>query len=251
MTNNYVMLNNVEHQNFKVITERSAHYGDDVDFALTFPLEFRNIQSCYPIFFRKDANTGQFSPIALFGFQPRENLYLGDAGWDAHYIPLMVRRHPFLIGFQQVRDEGDTKKAVVSIDMNSPRVNESEGEALFLEHGGISEYLTSITEMLETIRLASEMSTGFVDALLELDLIESVTMRVELKDKSNNELLGYYTINEEKLQQLDGEALGKLHANHHLESIFMIIASMSNFRTLVQKKNDQLPGVRPAPSAAQ
>ena len=250
MTNNYVMLNNVEHQNLKVITERSARYGDDIDFALTFPLEFRNIQSCYPIFFRKDANTGQFSPIALFGFQPRENLYLSDAGWDAHYIPLMIRRHPFLIGFQQVRDEGDTKKAVVSIDLNSPRVNESEGQALFLEHGGISEYLTSITEMLETIRLASEMSTGFVDALLELDLIESVTMQVELEDKSKNELLGYYTINEEKLQQLDGEALGKLHANHHLESIFLIIASMSNFRTLVQKKNDQLPGVRPAPSAA-
>ena len=45
MTNNYVMLNNVEHQNLKVITERSARYGDDIDFALTFPLEFRNIQS--------------------------------------------------------------------------------------------------------------------------------------------------------------------------------------------------------------
>ena len=241
MTNKYVMLNNVEHQNLKVITDRSARYGDDVNFALTFPLEFRNIQSCYPIFFRKDANTGQFSPIALFGFQPGENLYLTEAGWDAHYIPLMIRRHPFLIGFQQVRDEGDSRQPVVSIDLNSPRVNESEGEALFLEHGGTSEYLTSIIEMLETIRLASDMSAGFVNALLELELIESVTMQVELKDKSKHELLGYYTINEDRLQQLDGEALGKLHANNYLESVFMIIASLSNFRTLVQKKNDQLP----------
>jgi len=240
MENNYVLLNNVEHQNVKVITERAARYGDDVNFALTFPLEFRNIQSCYPIFIRKDANTGQFSPIVLFGFEPRENLYLTDAGWDAHYVPLMIRRHPFLIGFQQVQGEGDTKQAIVSIDMNSPRVNESEGEALFLEHGGVSDYLSSMMEMLETIRLANDMNAGFIDALLELDLIESVTMQVELKDRSKHELLGYYTINEEKLQELDGEALGMLHSKNYLESIFMILSSLSNFRTLVQKRNDRL-----------
>lgn len=238
--NNYVLLNNVEHQNVKVITDRSARYGDDVNFVPTFPLEFRNIQSCYPIFFRKDANTGKFSPIVLFGFEPRENLYLNEQGWDAHYIPLMIRRHPFLIGFQQVQDQGDTKQAVVSIDMNSPRVNESEGEALFLEHGGVSEYLTSVTEMLETIQLANEMNDGFVDTLLQLDLIESFTLQVELKDGSKHELLGYYTINEEKLRELDGETLGSLHSQNYLESIFMMLASLSSFRTLVEKKNDQL-----------
>lgn len=240
MANNYVLLNNVEHQNIRVITDRGARFGDDVNFALTFPLEFRNIQSCYPIFFRKDSNTGKFSPVVLFGFEPRENLYLNDQGWDAHYIPLMVRRHPFVIGFQQVQDQGDTKKAVVSIDMNSPRVNESKGEALFLEHGGTSDYLASITEMLETIQLANEMNEGFVGALLESDLIESFTLQVELKDGSKHELLGYYTINEEKLQQLDSETLGILHSQNYLESIFMMLASLSSFRTLVEKKNDQL-----------
>ena len=240
MSNNYVLLNNVEHHNLKVITERSARYGDDVNFALTFPVEFRHIQSCYPIFFRKDANTGQFAPIALLGFQPRENLYLTEDGWDAHYIPLMIRRHPFIIGFQQVQGEGDTKSAIVSIDLNSPRVNEDEGEPLFLEHGGVSDYLSSTTEMLETIRLADEMNAGFVETLLELDLLESVTMQVELKNGSKNELLGYYTINEEKLQHLDGEALGKLHSKYYLESIYMILASLACFRTLIEKKNEQL-----------
>ncbi len=238
MNNDFALLNNVEHQNLKVITERSARYGDDVQFALTFPLEFRQIQSCYPIFFRKDTNTGQLSPIALFGFQPRENLYLTDEGWDAPYIPLMIRRHPFVIGLQQVQDEGDTQREIVSIDMNSPRVNENEGEALFLPHGGISDYLSSVTEMLETIRLASEMNEPFIDTLIELDLIESVTMQIELKDRSKNELLGYYTINEERLHELDGETLGRLHKEHYLESIYMILASLTCFRTLVEKKNE-------------
>ena len=240
MTNKYVLLNNVEHQNLKVITERSARYGDDVNFVLTFPLEFRNIQACYPIFIKKDANTGQFAPVALFGFEAGENLFLSDDGWSTHYIPLRIRRHPFLIGFQQVQGEGDTSRAVVSIDINSPRVSETEGEALFLAHGGVSDYMTSMTEMLETIRLASDMNEGFTDALVKLDLIEAVTMQVELKNGSKHELIGYYTINEEKLQQLDGEALGKLNGENYLESIYMILASMSRFRTLVEKKNERI-----------
>jgi len=240
MANKHVLLNNVDHHNIKIITERSARYGDDVSFVMTFPLEFRRIQSCYPIFFRKDANTGNFSPIALFGFEPRENLYLSDDGWDAQYVPLMIQRQPFLIGLQRVEGEGDATKPVVSIDINSPRVNESEGEALFLEHGGTSDYLAAMTELLETIRLADEMNTDFVDALLKLDLIEAVTMQVELKDGSKHEMLGYYTINEEKLDALDSETLGELHGHHYLDSIYMILASLSCFRTLVQKKNDQL-----------
>ncbi len=237
--NNYVLLNNVEHHALRVITDRSARYGDDVNFAPTFPLEFRHIQSCYPIFFRKDSNTGRFAPIALFGFQPKENLYLSEAGWDAHYVPLMIRRHPFVIGMQEQQDQSE-KQPVVSIDINSPRVSETEGERLFLAHGGTSEYLASVIEMLETLRLASEMNDGFIDALLESDLIESVTMRVELKNQSKHELLGYYTINEDKLSALDDQALGRLHRDHYLESIYMIIASMGCFRRLVEKKNAEL-----------
>lgn len=237
MANKFVLLNNVDHQKLKVITAHGAQYGDDVQFAMTFPVEFRQIQACYPIFFRKDANTGEFAPVALFGFQPKENLFLDNNGWDAPYVPLMIRRHPFVIGSQA--REGDEEQSVVSLDMNSPRVSETEGEPLFLEHGGLSAYLSSVTEMLETLRLADEMSKRFVNTLLELDLIEAVTMQVELNDGSQHELVGYYTINEEKLHAIKGKPLEMLHREHYLESIYMILASMTSFRTLVEKKNQQ------------
>lgn len=240
MANNFVLLNNVDHQNLKVITERSAKYGDNVHYALTFPLEFRQVQSCYPIFFKKDASTGQFSPIALFGFREQENLFLDEDGWNASYIPLMIRRQPFVIGMQAVDAEGDTKQPVVSLDINSPRVSESEGEALFLKHGGVSDFLSSVTEMLETIRLADAMNRNFVDKLLELDLLESVTMQIELDEGSKHELLGYYTVNEDKLHNLDAGSLHKLHQERFLESIYMILASMTCFRTLIEKKNERV-----------
>lgn len=49
----HVLLNNVIHKDLKVVTERSEKYGDSVMFTPTFPLEFRNVQSTYPIFFQK------------------------------------------------------------------------------------------------------------------------------------------------------------------------------------------------------
>ena len=42
---------------------------------------------------------------------------------------------------------------------------------------------------------------------------------------------------EDKLQQLDGDALGALHADGHLMPIFMAVASLSNLSELVERKN--------------
>lgn len=237
---NYEMLNNVAHQNVRVITERSAKYGDNVHLVMTFPFEFRRIQHHYPIFFQKDSETGKFSPIALFGFEQNENLFLNDAGWDASYVPLMIRRHPFLIGYQKAQNESGPEQSVVSIDMSSPRISETDGEALFLPHGGTSEYLASMIETLEDLKVGNEMNDRFVDALLELDLIESVSMEVELNDGSKRQLIGLYTIDEERLETLGGEELEKLHRRQFLQPVFMILASLSSFRTLIDKRNERL-----------
>jgi len=127
---NHVLLNNVDHKDLKVITTRSAKFGDDVMWALTFAAEFRSIQAHYPIFFRKDSQSGKFRAVAMFGFEDRENLFLADDGWDVPYLPLTIERQPFLIGFQQApeSDSGE-RAAVIHVDMDSPRVSRSEGEA--------------------------------------------------------------------------------------------------------------------------
>jgi hypothetical protein len=237
---NYELLNNIDHKNVKVITERSARYGDNVHFVMTFPTEFRRLQSSYPIFFQKDANTGKFFPLALLGFEEGENLFLGENGWEANYVPLMIQRNPFLIGYQEDSGAPEGKRPVVSIDMDSPRISESEGEAIFLPHGGTSEFLTVMTEVLEDIQVGHQMNEVFIDALLEHKLIESVSMEIELNDGSKRQLLGLYTINEERLDQLDGEALGKLQKLGFLLPVYMALASLSSFRTLIDKRNEKL-----------
>ena len=237
---NFVVLDPEEHANVKIITERSADYGDNVKYAMTFPFEFRNIQSCYPILFQKDATSGKFFPLALFGFEDNENLFLTDSGWDAPYVPIMIRRQPFLIGFQEDADNPGAKKAIVSIDVDNPRVNESQGEELFPPQGGTSEFLQKVMGNLELIHQANVHSEKFINALIEHDLLESFTLEIKLNDGSGNQLIGFYTINEDSVRQLSGVALGSLNEQGFLQPIFMAIASLSNLQTLIQLKNATL-----------
>jgi hypothetical protein len=240
MANN-VLINSIDHKNVKVITERSKQYGDNLWYSLTFPSEFRSVQAYYPIFFNKDADTGQFFSVALFGFQDQENLFLTEDKWDASYIPLSVARQPFLIGIQKVNEDGEEKEQrVLHIDMDHPRVNQEQGEALFLEFGGNTPYLDTCADMLEIMHHGIVDSKIFVDQLIAHDLLEPFTLDVELNDKTKHQMVGFYIINEEKLSELDNETLATLHARGHLQAIYMAIASQSNIRGLLNRKNKQL-----------
>ena len=224
-----VLLNNIDHKGLRVITARSAAYGDDVKFALTFAAEFRNIQAHYPIVFHKTAD-GKFQAIALLGFQDKENLFLGPDGWDAPYVPLTIERQPFLIGFRD-------REPLVHIDLASPRVSRTEGEALFREYGGSSDFLERMSSVLLTIHQGLEAVPAFIDSLLQHDLLESFVLDVELNDRSQHRLTGFYTINEERLGTLDAGTLERMHKAGHLQAIYMAIASLSHFRDLIERRN--------------
>jgi hypothetical protein len=234
---NHAPLNNVDHKNLRVVTTRGAAYGDAVMSALTFPAEFRDLQACYPIVFAQDGN-GSYDAIALLGFEQGENLFLGPNGWDAPAIPLTVERQPFMIG------RGD--ELAVHIDLDSPRVRDGgiEGEALFLTYGGTSEYLERISSVLRTIHDGLAASRAFVAALVELELIESFVLDVELDDGSQNRLAGFYTINEDRLAQLSAEHLAALHGKGYLQAIYMAVASLAQFRALIQRKNQDYGSLR-------
>jgi hypothetical protein len=234
---NFVILSPSAHKHIKVITEHGEAYGDNVKFAVTYPLEFRNIQSSYPIFFSKSSETGEFFPIALLGFEDGENLFLSDSGWDATYIPMMMKRQPFLIGYQASSEDEQGKKPVVSIDMDSPRVSEDQGQMLFDENDLPTDFLKSMMSNLEALHLGYEHNKGFVSALTAVDLLEPFTLEITLDNGSNNQLLGFYTINEQKLLELDGETLGELNAKGYLQPIYMAVASYARIRALIDKKN--------------
>jgi hypothetical protein len=222
----HVLLSNVEHRDLRVITRRAAALGDDVMATLTFPSEFRNVQAHYPIVFAK-APDGTFSPLALFGFKEKQNLFLTENGWDASYVPMMIERQPFFIG--RARDE-----KVIHIDIESPRVSRTEGEPLFREQGGNSDFLERAGSLLVTIERGVAQTPAFVAALTEHQLLESFVIDVEIGG-AQHRMAGFHTVQEERLAKLGPEALGRLHGQGYLQAIFMVVASLSNFRDLVER----------------
>ena len=226
---NHAMLNNVAHKDMHIITDRAARFGDNVMSALTFPGEFRDLQAHYPIVFRTSAD-GSFDALALFGFQEGENLFIGPQGWDAAYVPLAIQRQPFLIG-------SNGEELMVHVDLDSPRVNHSEGEAVFKPHGGTTEYLEGINSTLLALHNGMQQQRAFAAALQRYELLESFVFDIELNDGSQNRLAGFYMIHEERLSALSGAALEALHREGFLGTIYMQIASMSNFRALIERKN--------------
>jgi hypothetical protein len=238
---NHVLLNNIEHKDLKINTERTAEMGDNVWFAQTFPMEFRNAQAHYPILFQKDSDTGQFMPVALFGFENGDNLFLKDGKWDANYIPLAIQRLPFYIGFQHIENNGVIEKQrVITLDVDSPKVNKEKGADLFLPYGGNSDYLENIADILETLHNGIQQNEAFIAALVNLDLLEAVTLDIELTNGSKHQLIGFYTINEDNLNALTPDNIVALQQAGFIEAIYMVIASQMHIHDLVARKNAKL-----------
>ena len=231
---NFQILNSIDHKDLRVIDQPGAEYGDAIHCCPAYTFEFRALQADFPVLFT-DTTTDGLLPVALMGFEPGENLLLDGASWRASSRPAFLRKGPFLIG-QHTTDEAEDVR-LLSIDMEHARVStHDEGEPLFQPLGGRTEYLESIADLLEHIYYAAEETKQFVAALKALDLIESVTLDISLRDGSQNQLLGFSTVNEEAVKTLSPSALGELSKAGQLMPLFMMLASLGNLRKLIDLK---------------
>lgn len=231
---NHVLLNSEEHRTLRIRPTRGADLGDAVMSCLIVPSEFRRVQNAYPILFRLTPQRDRFQALAMFGFEPGENLFLDGDRWDARYRPLAMEIQPFLIG-HPATPGGDKQ---VHLDLDSPRIAPGgEGVRVFDDLGRATPYLETLAAQLGELDAGWQASEGFFAALARHELLEPLTLEITLPDGSINRLVGYHGIAEERLQQLDASALGELHADGHLLAVFMALASLANVSELIDRKS--------------
>lgn len=236
----HALLDNVRHKDLRIRPGYGKDLGFEVNVTRAFPLEFTQLQMEYPIVLMRDRESGHFVPAVVLGLEEKENLYLSDEGWDARYVPLTIQRQPFLIGFQESIEGGVPQRTpVVHIDLDHPKVSREDGEPLFLEHGGEAPLLERVGSILKAIHEGNEAIATFSKLLTGLDLVESSTLEFVLDNGEKYTLAGLHIINEERLRELNGDALEALHRKGHLQHLFMMLASMPNFRKLVDRKNQR------------
>lgn len=225
------------HRDLRVRADAGADLGDAVMATLTVPSEFRQVQAHYPILFRREGAQDAFIAMALFGFEPGENLFLTADGWDVRYRPLSVAIQPFLIG----RPANGDGPGQVHIDLDHGRIaSGGDGVRLFDIDGNATPYLEDIAEKLGALDEGYRASGDFFAALRDHDLLEPFTLEVTLDDGAVNSLVGFHIIDEAKLRALDADTLGALHAAGHLMPMFMALASLSQLAPLIARKNHRL-----------
>jgi hypothetical protein len=204
--------------------------------ALVVPSEFEPLQREYPILFRRDAQGG-FQSVAILGLDRGENLFLRDGEWITRYVPATLRRGPLFLG---VGDEEQPGDAAILIDLDDPRVSESEGEPLFLPHGGAAPFLQQAAEALHTVHEGLELSRAMFAVFAELDLIQPVEINVEIGDGTRYRLPDFLTIGADRFAALSGAELERLNRAGFLAAAVHARSSLANIERLIELKTDKL-----------
>jgi hypothetical protein len=217
----------------RIHTQRSAALGDARQFVLALPAEFRQLQSHFPIVFQHVEGDVGFQPVVLFGLEEGHNVFATESGWDAPVVPMALQREPFLIG----RAADDSLQ--LHIDLDSPRIVRPEegevGTALFMPHGGFSEYLDHVVQLMESLHGHAQQLPAFIAALKQHQLLEPVVLDIQKLTGELGRLTGLFTINEERLAALPGEALQTLAREGYLLPIYMQIASLAQLPMLAEQ----------------
>lgn len=229
-----------KHQNLRVLTQRGAKYGENIPFVPVVVGELRNLALNYPICLMSTGESTRLRPYAILGFEPGENLFLNDDFWDASYVPLHVTRQPFMVGFPDGNEDATPDNAVMMIDMDSPRVQEAEGEALFDEDGAHTPYLQAIGESLGQLISAEQATRTFVDELQAAGLTKPAELSITLRNGEEQGFEGLFSINEKKLAELRGAELETLHKRGLLHASYLLLTSIGNMQKLVHKKSDRM-----------
>ena len=238
MTNQAVVLNNVDHKDLRIDARHRARYGDSVNRATAFTTEFVELHKEYPILLHRDPESGGFAAHVILGFDRDENLFLGEDEWLGNYVPAILARGPFMIGLQQQETGGDAhNELIIHIDMDNPRVGADDGQAVFLPHGGDSPYLEKIMRTLRVIHQGAFLDKIFFSSMESMDLLEPVSIEITLSNIEQVNFHNYYTINEKRLSDLDGASLEKLNKQGVLGLAFFVLSSLGNFHRLIALKN--------------
>jgi hypothetical protein len=221
-----VPLSKETHRSLKVDARASAAYGDNLRFAHVIIKEFPLLIVHYPILFSKDMNTGEFYCGAMLGFDEGENLFLDEWRDLEFYRPLGLQRVPFYAHGPDV-----------AIDLDHPRVGVAEGVALFTDVGEPSRYLQRILWAFQDLSTGIAGTRAFIARLLELRLIEPISVEAEFDDGTTRDCAGLYSVNQETLRALPDQTIVELYRRGYLGLVHLMIASLKHFPVLARKKN--------------
>ncbi len=197
--------------------------------------EFAAAAVCCPIFFAKNADTGEFYAGALFGFEDDAPLTGGEADQIDPFVSLDRRRAGFYIA-------GDH----IAIDEANSRFSRTEGEPLFQSDSSPAPALRAIQSVLTQLHNGKRETETFIRAMMDLRLIEPIDISLSFDDGQKLSLQGLYTIGLDGLAELDDDTVVSLFRAGHLQLAYTVALSARQLPVMAARHNSRLsrPGKR-------
>lgn len=232
------ILNNVDHKDLKVATRPDRRYGDYANCVAVLTTEYSDLHKQFPLLIHKSAESGELATHAILGLERDENLFIADGEWQTHYVPAMMARGPFSLGYKRGSDgSGEPADILIMVDEEDPRLAADDGESVFLEFGGETAYLEYIKKVLRSIQTGMQVDKAFFGLVEEMGLLVPASIRIALTSELAVDFKGYHTIDREKLAGLDADSLHKLNVSGVLGLLFFLISSLDNFEKMIELKN--------------
>jgi hypothetical protein len=226
-------LSSEAHANFKVRqSDRAPFLAGQHAVPVTVD-EFTMVQRHMPIVFTVgDAPV----PIALMGMNEGVNVFIGDDGAlieQSLYIPAYIRRYPYMLA----RLTPDAQELSLCFDPTTDTIGAFEdGEPMF-ENGQPSELVRNILAFNESFEQAGARTASFMTELQELGLLMDGEITIQPEGAEQPFIYrGFQMVNEEKLNDLRGDQLRKIHKNGMLPLLYAHLFSLSLMRDIFARQ---------------
>lgn len=182
----------------------------------------------FPICLAKEAATGRFNLITLFGLVEPRNLYWLNDKWQATYLPEATTTAPFLLA--------PNSEHGLAIDEDGVITN-NDGMQLFGTDGRPTELVKNISVRLKRITDDIADAQHMVDRFAERKLIRPLQLIMRQADGHEHQIDGLYSLGTEALAALDDDDVVELYRAGHLAAAAIMSASLSQIERLRQLHN--------------
>lgn len=230
------VLSSAEHASLKVVENCALNVAGNQHVVNIRVAEVGMAISSFPVFATKIPSNGRWALTAVTSFVPEKNLFVENDRWTATYLPTCMQTYPLFL----MNSDAGENQYTVGIHEDSPAFSKDVGEALFDDQGKASLYLSRITAVLEADIKNDIQTYQFTDKLNELGLYKSINLLVHSSDGSSVQTIqGLYTIDEEKLQQLDAPTMEELNKRGYLAPVYAMLTSIFQVNALIRLNNQE------------
>jgi hypothetical protein len=174
------------------------------------------------------AQEAQFTPVAVLGIQPGQNLFVApDGRWLGAYTPAAYRAYPFALA--NLPDG----QQVLAFDAGSGLFSETEGETFYDREGHPAQAVQDILGFLTQVQANRHVTQRICQALAQHQLFQPWPITVQA-DGGERQVDGLFRIDEAALNALPAESLKALQQAGALPVVYCQLLAMQHLSLLGQ-----------------